>query len=173
MNCSNSDCSLALIKLGTRHMLKQEKTLVSQAIIKLSTSRIFNLIDTRFEVAYKSNVSPIVWQTINEVIKMTHAAKENYLSEGAIKLLGQIVEQQSSKAMLKFIDKGKYLLSSCDKDSTEAYAVLLIVEQVQVNQNGVQVCTIDNCHVTHFIQRQSVRNFNRHQESDLEATCCR
>ncbi|CEG78490.1 hypothetical protein RMATCC62417_13092 [Rhizopus microsporus] len=78
---------------------------------------------------YKSNVPPTVWQTIeNETVKMTHTGKENYLSEGAIKLFGQIVEQQSPKAMLKFIDKERYLLSSCDKEDTEEYTVLLIVE---------------------------------------------
>ncbi|ORX47425.1 hypothetical protein DM01DRAFT_1139142 [Hesseltinella vesiculosa] len=68
---------------------------------------------------------------------MTHGGIENYLSDGAIKLRGQLVEQQSSKAIPKF-----------DKEDTEEDAMLLMVEQV-------------------------VRNFDRHQESDSEATCYR
>lgn len=97
---------------------------------RLSISRIYNLIDTRFETIYKCNVSPAVWQIIESEAAKLCVGKENYLSCGAIKMFGQIVEQQSSKAMLKFIDKEKYLLSSCDKEDTEEYTVLLLVEQV-------------------------------------------
>lgn len=78
---------------------------------------------------HKSNVPPTFWQTIeNGTAKMAYAGKWNYLSEDAIKLFGQVEKQRSSKAMLKFIDNEKYLLSSYDKDDTEEYAVLLVVE---------------------------------------------
>ncbi|KAI9317981.1 hypothetical protein BX666DRAFT_1933569 [Dichotomocladium elegans] len=131
MDCGDADCSLALIRLGAKHMLKEKKTAVTQAIIKLSISKIYNLIDSRFEVIYKSNVPPTVWSSVeNKAKKMMCLDDGRHLSDDTIKLFDEIVEQQSSTAMLKLIDKKKYLLSSSDNEDTEAYTALLIVEQV-------------------------------------------
>ncbi|KAI9317978.1 hypothetical protein BX666DRAFT_1933529 [Dichotomocladium elegans] len=131
MDCGDADCSLALIRLGAKHMLKEKKTAVTQAIIKLSISRIYNLIDSRFEVIYKSNVPPMAWSSVeNKAKKMMCLDDGRHLSDDTIKLFDEIVEQQSSTAMLKLIDKKKYLLSSSDNEDTEAYTALLIVEQV-------------------------------------------
>lgn len=98
---------------------------------RLSVSRIFSLIDARFEVIYRSNLPSPIWRSIeSEAKKITDASKGNYLSDNAITVFREVAEKESAKAMLKCIDKQKYILSSCDKEYTDDYSVLLMMEQV-------------------------------------------
>ncbi|ORZ02528.1 hypothetical protein BCR43DRAFT_12559 [Syncephalastrum racemosum] len=143
----DSDCSLALLKLAAKHLLKP-KTPLRDAVIKLSVSRIYNLVDTRFLAIYQSNVPPMVWENVRAEASRMKACEEDHFPDSAIALFNQIVQESSAKAMLKRIDKEKYILSSCDKENTDEYTILLILEQV-------------------------ARNFGRHRDSDSEATCYR
>ncbi|ORZ02533.1 hypothetical protein BCR43DRAFT_481690 [Syncephalastrum racemosum] len=145
---SDSDCSLALLKLAARHLLKPEKTPLRDAIIKLSLSRIYNLVDTRFLSIYQNNTPQVVWDNIQTEARRMEAREEDYFPVSGMTLFNQVVQEPSAKAMLKRIDKEKYILSKCDKKDTGEYTILLILEQV-------------------------ARNFGRHRHSDSEATSYR
>ncbi|ORX48312.1 hypothetical protein DM01DRAFT_1338777 [Hesseltinella vesiculosa] len=119
-----------LLRLGGAMLIKEQKDVVEESLMRLSLSKILNLLDTDHMAMYQKHLDPQHWSNIRRSAPQLPGG----LCAETSDLFDSLIAQGTSvKSVLTFIDFHRQQLSANDRQSSQAYTALLMVEQIVRN----------------------------------------
>ncbi|ORX54571.1 hypothetical protein DM01DRAFT_1374024 [Hesseltinella vesiculosa] len=121
-----------LILAAQQQMGEKEDPQLTDALTKLSLSRVVNLVDSEMLEVYQGHFGASEWELIEkERYSITATDLTSSLEEDSAKIIDTTLNLRTNiDAMLDFIDEKRYELSKEKKRDCQAYVVLGILEQM-------------------------------------------